>query len=91
MKYDLYEVLEQAGYAKQENITFDILEKVYQGISSTFKVMAIFNHEHSVVTVHYFHGGSKRAFKVKTHLNEKRAYNAIKDTLRYSGNIHEAV
>lgn len=84
MKYDLYAVLEQAGYTKQEHILFDILEKKYQGLYNTIKVRAYFSQDHRTVTFHYFNGGCKRAFKVKTHLNEKRAYNALRDTIKNS-------
>lgn len=83
MKYDLYAVLTEAGYTKQEHIAFDILEKEYQGLYNTVKVMAYFNPSHEVVTFHYFNG-HKRPFKVKTHLSEKRAYNALRDTIKNS-------
>ena len=83
MKYDLYQVLTEAGYSKQDSNYGDIISKRYQGLYSPIKVEAIFSQDHSVVTFKYYNGG-KREFKNKTHLNEKRAYNALRDTLKNS-------
>ncbi len=84
MKYDLYQILTEAGYNKQESNYGDTIAKEYRGLYNPIKVEAIFSSDHAVVRFRYFKGGSRREFKNKEHLSEKRAYNALRETLKNS-------
>ena len=47
-------------------------------------VEVVFNQEHTALSAYYWDGG-RRPFKEKTHLNEKRAFNAIAQTIANKG------
>ena len=90
-KFDLYEALKAEGFYEIHDEWGDVLRKDYEdecevlwyGIQKrNFIVRVRFSEDHGTVQVRYYHDPiSARAFKVKTHLNEKRAYNAIKATV----------
>ena len=91
-KFDLYKELQNLGFYKVDDEFGDVLRKDYQKIidvawvgkrTKHFVVRVKFNSDHTVATAYYYQNSVPvSAFKVKTHLNEKRALNAIRDTLR---------
>ena len=93
-KFDLYEELKYLGFEEGKNqFGNDCMTKTYkktvevlwQGeYETSLKIEAQFNPEHSVVNVLYYEG-RPYPFKVKVHLNEKRALNAIRDTAKNHG------
>jgi len=92
-KFDLYQELTAQGFAEQENPFGIMLVKSYEKevevawhgkMKSTYRVEVLFNQDKTVATVSYFKT-SMRADKVKGHLNEKRAFNAIRDTIKNAG------
>lgn len=92
-KFDLYQELTNKGFAEQENSFSTMLVKSYEKevevawhgkMKATYRVEVLFNQDKSVATVSYFKS-SGRADKVKTHLNEKRAFNAICETIKNAG------
>ena len=68
------------GWIKREQC-FGTLGGVYD---LRLNVDVVFNRDHSVATVQYFDGG-RSPFKTKVHLNEKRAFNAIRQTVANHG------
>lgn len=68
------------GWVRREPC-FGTLGGVYD---HRLNIDVIFNPDHSVAQVQYFDGG-RHPFKVKTHLNEKRALNAIRETAKNNG------
>ena len=93
-KFDLYQELLNKGFENQESMFGFTLTKSYEKevevawhgkMKTTYKVQVVFNEEKTVATVSYFKGSSKRADKVKNHMNEKRAFNAIRETIKNAG------
>lgn len=93
-KFDLYSELLNKGFTASEDqygchcLTLNLekkVETVWWGEQTrSLGIMAAFNPEHTVVTVYYANGG-REDFKVKEHLNEKRALNAIIATAKNQG------
>lgn len=92
-KFDLYQELTEKGFTEQESSFGAMLVKSYEKevevawhgkMKSTYRVEALFNQDKTIATVSYFKG-SMKADKVKTHLNEKRAFNAIRETIKNAG------
>jgi len=94
-KFDLCEELATQGFVKTdaymlgwEGVTKHYekeAEVVWYGKrKSTFDVEVFFNPDRSVAKVFYYNQ-SKTAFKVKTHMSDKRALNAIKATVENNG------
>ena len=91
-KFDLFEELKANGFYEVNDEWGTVLRKDYEKeidvlwygkMKSYFIVRARFNDDHSVVQVAYYDNSvPARAFKNKTHLNEKRAFNAIKQTVK---------
>lgn len=94
-KFDLYEALMEKGFYEVHDEWGDVLRKDYQKEvevvwygkqTSYFIVRVRFSEDHSVAQVSYYNNSvPARAFKNKTHLNEKRAFNAIKATVENNG------
>ena len=94
-RYDLYEALKAEGFYEVKDEFGDVLRKDYEkqtevlwyGIQTSYFIVRVrFNADHSVAQVSYYDDKiPARAFKTKTHLNEKRAYNAIKQTAELRG------
>ena len=94
-KFDLYETLKANGFYEVHDEFGDVLRKDYEkqvevlwyGIQTSYFIARIrFNADHSVVQASYYDDKiPARAFKTKTHLNEKRAFNAIKATVENNG------
>lgn len=94
-KYDLYEALKAEGFYEVHDEWGDLLRKDYEKQvevlwygtqTSYFTVRVRFSADHGTVQASYYDDKiCARAFKVKTHLNEKRAYNAIKQTVELRG------
>ena len=93
-RFDLYEELIAKGFVKVDdpfnrNRFAKHYEKEvevcwYGKHVATFDVEVVFNSEHTVVKVFYYNQ-SKTPFKIKTHMCDKRAYNAICQTLSNNG------
>lgn len=96
-KFNLYEKLKADGFHDSYNsfghmIIRQFIEEQhgvsFSGEPFTYKrmieVRAIFSDDYSVVKVLYRYEG-KRTFKEKTHLSDRRAYNAIKQTVSNNG------
>ena len=93
-KFDLYTELQALGFkAVKDQFGRDCLTNgwmknievaFYGPWVSRLNIDVVFNTDHSVATVSYYDGG-RRPFKTKTHLNEKRALNAIKATAENKG------
>lgn len=91
-EFNLYEELKAIGFEEsKDQFGFDCLIKKYERETEVlwhgkqivrFEISARFNPDHSVVTVFYYNGGHHTPFKTKTHLNEKRALNAIRETAK---------
>ena len=90
-KFDLYEALKNDGFEFEKVDAFGgeyltkkferEVEVVWYGkMLSTLEVVVRFSSDHNTITVNYFKG-TARPFKTKTHLNDKRAYNAINATI----------
>lgn len=89
--FDLYSELEKLGFESgKDSFGFDCLSKKYERETEVlwygkhtfrFQISARFNSDHSVVTVFYY-DGNNTPFKTKTHMNEKRALNAIRETAK---------
>lgn len=93
-KFDLYQELLNKGFENQESMFGFTLTKSYEKevevawhgkMKTTYKVQVVFNEEKTVATVSYYKNNAPKATKVKTHLNEKRAFNAIKETVKNAG------
>lgn len=94
-KFDLYQELKELGFYEVDDEFGDVLRKDYEKetevvwhgtVTINYSVRAIFNKDHKVVTVNYYQGSVQRKpHKTKTHLNEKRALNAIRDTVKHNG------
>lgn len=96
-KFDLHEELLANGFVKTdaymlgwEGITKHYekeIEVVWYGKrKSIFDVEVFFHPDHSVVKVFYYNQ-SKTAFKVRMHISDKRAFNAIKATVENNGYV----
>lgn len=97
-KFDLYEELMNKGFHRESQIgaTERLIrddftrecEVLWYGVQrSTMMVEVVFNAEHTVCKAFYYQNGFRRPFKEKVHMNDKRAFNAIKATVennRYS-------
>ena len=94
-KFDLYEALKAEGFYEVHDEWGDVLRKDYQkevevlwyGKQTDYFITRVrFNSDHSVVQASYYNNSvPANAFKNKTHLNEKRAFNAIKATVENNG------
>lgn len=95
-RFDLYEELLAKGFVKaddafgRERLTKHYEKEVevvwYGKHLSTFDVDVVFNPDHTVAKVFYYNQ-SKTAFKVKTHMSDKKAFNAICATLNNNGYV----
>lgn len=94
-KFDLYEELLANGFVAVKNVGSEYyhLEKHYEKEVEVcwygkqevhFDVEIYFNADHSCVRAYYYNQ-SRTPFKVKSHLNDKRAFNAIKATVENNG------
>lgn len=93
-KFDLYNTLEDLGFEKKtDNFGFMVLSKDYKKIvdvvfggqyESKLIVEVRFSDDKKVATASYY-DGLRRMLKQKVHLSEKRAYNAIKQTIYNKG------
>lgn len=93
-KFDVYEALKNEGFAETVNefgcteLTRKFekeIEVAWHGtMTKVFEIVVEFNPDRSVLRAYYYSGGSCDPFKAKTHLNEKRAYNAIHMTAKYN-------
>ena len=93
--FNLYEELKANGFYEVNDEFGDVLRKDYEKEievawygkqKSNFLVRVRFNASHSVAQVAYYHNTVPvRPFKEKTHLNEKRALNAIRQTVENNG------
>ena len=89
-KFDLYEALKQAGFEEAKTqFGNDMLKKSFRKMTEVawygqqetkLDVEVWFSLDHGAVTVYYYDGWH-RPFKEKTHLNDKRAFNAIAQTI----------
>lgn len=92
-KFNLYEALKENGFHDSANPFGHMIVKKFvdernmvsiTGTPYTYKremeVRATFSDDYSVVRVAYKE--NKHIFKTKTHLNDKRAYNAIRQTVQ---------
>lgn len=94
-KFDLYEALKANGFYEIHDEFGDVLRKDYEReddvlwygkMKFNFIARVRFNDDHSIAQVAYYDSDiPARAFKEKTHLNEKRAYNAIRNTVKNHG------
>lgn len=93
-KFNLYEELQNNGFkvsneSDQALVRGDFsreIEVAWYGMQrSTMKVEVWFNPEKTVCRAYYYSDGCYRAFKVKDHLADKRAFNAIKATVENNG------
>ena len=93
-KFDLYEALKNEGFTESVD-QFGCVELArkfekeidvvwYGKTTQTFAIVIGFSSDKSVVRVWYY-DKPFHAFKVKDHMNDKRAYNAIHDTAKYNG------
>lgn len=93
-KFNLIETMKAHGFEYSDNafgcpvFTLELsrrTEVAWYGVQE-FKMSAqvVFNPERTSCTVNYF-DGSRRPFKSKTHLADKRAWNAICETFRNNG------
>lgn len=93
--FNLYEELKANGFYEVRDEWGDVLRKDYEKEvdvlwygkqKSYFIVRVRFNGDHSVAQASYYHNSvPANAFKNKTHLNEKRALNAIRQTVENNG------
>ena len=93
-KFDTFEALKANGFNEEKGAFGSIIlrkeyskevEVAWQGTwTSRLTVELQFNPEKSVIGAAYYDGG-RSPFKTKTHLNDKRAYNAIKQTVENKG------
>ena len=96
MKFNAVEALiAQHGYTlktirNSSGIAQDIFTKTYERISDVLwygpmrfemTVEVHLSADRETLRVYYFDG--RRPIKAKTHLNDKHAYNAVRDTLAY--------
>ena len=93
-KYNIYEALQAEGFKESVSnwgtpmLTKEIEKMVtvawYGEMKASLKIEIRFSADLEVLTVSYS-DGAKTPFKTKTHLNEKRAYNAIHKTAELKG------
>ena len=93
-KFDAYEELIRNGFEEGKNqFGYDVLRRTFKratevawyGVAEfNMTVEAVFNKDHGAMTVYYSDGG-RRPFKEKCHLNDKRAFNAISQTVANKG------
>lgn len=93
-KFDLYQELTNKGFVEQENAFGTMLTKTYEKevdvawygkMKTTYRVEVLFNADQTVANVCYFKEIAPHPVKVKSHLNEKRAFNAISETIKNAG------
>lgn len=93
-KFDLYQELVNAGFEagsdpKQLVREFHMeCEVCWYGKQDTAIVAEVwFNEDHTVCKAYYYYDriARNRQFKEKVHLSEKRAFNAIKQTVENKG------
>ena len=96
MKFNLYEELKNKGYevdTDDARLGYEVLTKMYHKtddvlwygkVNSKMSVSVMFNKDHTIAQVTYADEGF-RVFKHKVHMADKRAYNAIADTVRNKG------
>lgn len=88
--FNLAEELKKAGYTESINTWgskeltkkySDVVDVLWYGKQERqMTVTVVFNNDETSCRANYYDGG-KSPFKVKTHLNEKRALNAIRQTV----------
>lgn len=93
-KFDAYEALRNEGFAESINEFGCVelsrkfekeIEVVWYGKSTkTFAIIIEFNSDKTAMRVWYYNRPNCPS-KVKDHLNDKRAYNAIHSTAKYNG------
>lgn len=93
--FDLYTELMNNGFEVSKNrYGLEVLTKEYeqeignplQGVwTQVMWVDVQFSPDHTVCTAYYCEGRHSNAFKVKTHMNDKRAFNAIRQTVANNG------
>ena len=95
-KFDLFKTLTEKGFTETaDNYGRIILTKSYEKEvevvwygkqTSRLYVDVYFNSDKTVAQVAYMHRFAEATpFKTKTHLNDKRAYNAIAQTIENNG------
>ena len=95
-RFDVYEELKQKGFEETkgsfgQTILFKTYSKEVEVLwygkqDYSIRVDVWFNPDHSVVKAFYYDDArGVRPYKEKTHLNEKRAYNAICQTVANKG------
>ena len=95
-KFDLYQELANNGFDVDpyndgdDSYLVKCFEKEvevcwYGKQKSTLEIGVQFNPERTTCRVYYYKDGFKRAFKVKDHMADKRAFNAIKETAKNNG------
>lgn len=93
-KFDLIETLKAHGFSSSTSMTgcplftLDMsrqVEVAWYGVQEfTIRVQVVFNPEKTICTVNYY-DGFLRPFKTKVHLSDKRAWNAICETVKNKG------
>ena len=93
-KFNLIETLNAYGFSSATSITgcplftLDLsqqIEVAFYGVQEqTLRIQVVFNSEKTTCTVNYYNG-SLKPFKSKVHLADKRAWNAICETIRNKG------
>ena len=92
--FDLYAELENRGFREQKN-AFGLTELAksyekevevawYGKCKSEYKVSVVFSQDKGTLTAYYYKGFGSPV-KVKSHLNDKRALNAIIATVENAG------
>lgn len=93
-KFDLYQELLNAGFKAQENPNQLVkeyhkeVEVCWYGKQDSVIVAEVwFNEERTTCKAYYYYDCIRRSrqFKEKVHLNEKRAFNAIRATVENKG------
>lgn len=94
-EFNLYNELKANGFYEIHDEWGDVLRKDYEKevdvlwhgkMKFNFIVRVRFNDSHSVAQVSYYKSSiPANSFKNKTHLNEKRALNAIRQTVENNG------
>ena len=93
-KFDLYQELANKGFTEKENTLGTMLVKSYEKevevawygkMKTPYRVEVLFNADQTVANVCYFKEVAPHPVKVKAHLNEKRAFNAICETIKNAG------
>lgn len=93
-KFDFIETLKAHGFSSTTSMTgcplftLDLSKEVevaWYGVKEfTIRVQVVFNPEMTCCMVNYY-DGFLRPFKTKVHMSDKRAWNAIRETLKNKG------